>query len=246
MKGLLVRVGADQSAGGGHFNGPVNSETGEFVYVAIPETLGNLPGLSRPYTLVMPHLARFGRALPADFIHPDMHLDPDFDHLTYGDQGGDNKSRGMQIMNKLGPGDLLVFYAGLRDVRPAAHLVYALIGLYVIDSIVLATAVPQAQWNENAHTRRNPGVGDVVVRATPGNSGRLEHCIPIGSFRKPAGRPEKRACYRVEPDILAAWGGLSVADGFLQRSARLPEFSDADRFYDWFQQKRVPLVKRNN
>ena len=38
MKGLLVRVGADQSEGGGRWNGLVNSRTGEFVYVPIPET----------------------------------------------------------------------------------------------------------------------------------------------------------------------------------------------------------------
>jgi hypothetical protein len=34
----LVRVGADQTAAGGHWNGAIDSESGEFVYVAIPET----------------------------------------------------------------------------------------------------------------------------------------------------------------------------------------------------------------
>ena len=45
MRGLLVRVAADQSSGGGHWNGPVNSKTGEFVYVAIPESAAVYPGL---------------------------------------------------------------------------------------------------------------------------------------------------------------------------------------------------------
>jgi hypothetical protein len=178
----------------------------------------------------------------------DMHLDPDFDYLTYGDQGYDKGARGSQIMNKVGPGDLLVFYAGLRDIRPSAHLVYAIIGLYVIDSIMRATSVPQSQRHENAHTRRElkPETLDVVVRAKQGVSGRLERCISIGSYRKPAGHPEKRESYRVEPEVLAAWGEISNADGYLQRSARLPEFKDADRFYEWFLSKGVTLVQRNN
>ncbi len=37
MTGLLVRIGADLSKVGGGFNGPVDSETGEFVYVPIRE-----------------------------------------------------------------------------------------------------------------------------------------------------------------------------------------------------------------
>jgi hypothetical protein len=60
-----------------------------------------------------------------------------------------------------------------------------------------------------------------VVRAKPKISGRLEKCLPIGSFRVPADQPQKRASYRVNSEILATWGGLSIADGFLQRSARL-------------------------
>jgi hypothetical protein len=37
-----------------------------------------------------------------------------------------------------------------------------------------------------------------------------------------------------------------VKNGYLQRSARLPEFSQADRLYDWFQAQNVPLLDRNN
>jgi len=77
-------------------------------------------------------------------------------------------------------------------------------------------------------------------------SGRLERCLPIGSYRKPAGQPQKNSSYRVEIGLLEKWGGLSIADGFLQRSARLTEFNDANRFYDWFLEQRVPLIQRNN
>jgi hypothetical protein len=236
MKGLLVRVAADQSEGGGYWNGPADSVTGQFVYVAIPESAPMHPGLDKPYAALGSPLADFGATLPPHLFQQNMHLDPDFNHLTYGDQG----ERAKQIRTKVGPGDLLVFYAGMRDVRPAAGLVYALIGLYVVEALLPALAVPVAQRHENAHTRRilATGASDVVVRARREVSGRLERCIPIGDYRERA--------YRVWPKLLAAWGGLSVNNGYLQRSARLPEFLQANRFYDWFLAQNVALLPRNN
>lgn len=236
MKGLLVRVAADQSEGGGYWNGPADSGTGQFVYVAIPESAPMHPGLNKPYAGLGSPLAGLGATLPPHLSAQDMHLDPDFDHLTYGDRG----ERAKQIRTKVGPGDLLVFYAGMRDVRPPARLVYALIGLYVVEDIVSALTVPVTRCHENAHTRRilAEGASDIVVRARREVSGRLERCIPIGDYRERA--------YRVWPQLLAAWGGLNVNNGYLQRSARLPEFSQADRFYDWFQAQKVALLPRNN
>jgi hypothetical protein len=165
-----------------------------------------------------------------------MHLDPDFDHLTYGDQG----ERAKQIRSKLALGDLLVFYAGLQPVSRSAGLVYALIGIYVIDDIVSAFSVPVAQRHENAHTRRvlAATATDIVVRARKGVSGRLLRCIPIGNYRSGA--------YRVWPRLLTSWGGLSVKNGYLQRSARLPELLNAATFYDWFKALKPILVPRNN
>jgi hypothetical protein len=164
-----------------------------------------------------------------------MHLDPDFSQLTYGDGG----ERAKQIRSKLSAGDLIVFYGGLCDPRHGRRLVYAIIGLYVVDEIVSAASVPRLRWHENAHTRRAaPDEGEIVVRARPGVSGRLEQCLPIGGFRERA--------YRVRPHLLTEWGGLSVRNGYLQRSARLPEFNDARRFYRWFQAQGVPVVPRNN
>ena len=60
----------------------------------------------------------------------------------------------------------------------------------------------------------------------------------MGEFRDRA--------YRVTPDLEAAWGGLSVKNGYVQRSVVPPSFRDASRFYDWFLQQDVSLVKRNN
>ena len=244
MKALLVRVGADQSEGGGNWNAPVDSETLKFAYVPIPETYPVHPGMNCPYSLIQSTVRTFGTSVPPWLEKLDMHLDPDFDYLTYGDQG----QRALQIKQKLGPGDVIVFYAGLRDIRPQPGLVYALIGLYVIDEIVSAHSVERSRWGENAHTRRVPTSGgcDIVIRAKPGISGRLSRCLPIGSFRSPQHNPNKRPSYRVYPSILDAWGGLTVADGYLQRSARLPEFLNAAQFYSWFKHHDVSIIARNN
>ena len=66
-----------------------------------------------------------------------------YDHLTYGDA----RERAKQIQTKLGPGDLMAFYAGMRDVQPFAGLIYALIGLYLVEEIVPALTVPSARWH---------------------------------------------------------------------------------------------------
>ena len=236
MRALLVRVAADQSQGGGSWNGPACSKSAQFVYVAIPETSPTHRGLHKPYANLTGYLTRMGSKLPAHLGPQNMHIDPDFDHLTYGDGG----ERGKQIATKLGQDDLLVFYAGMQDIHASQGLIYALIGLYVIKDIVPAVCVPTADRDRNAHTRRilAAGVTDIVVRARPDVSGRLKRFIPIGNYRKRA--------YRVWPALLKTWGGLQVKDGYLQRSARLPEFVNAKEFYRWFKARRVPFVQRNN
>jgi hypothetical protein len=235
MRGLLVRVAADQSKGGGSWNGPADSSNHEFVYAAIPESVPVRSGTRKPYAALRQPLNRFGLDLPSHLKKGHMHLDPDFDHLTYGDGG----ERAKQIHAKIGSGDLLVFYSGMRDVQPPGVLVYALIGLYVVDEIIPVHSVEPDRMHENAHTRRaNLRHGEIVVRARRRLSGRLKQYIPIGDYRERA--------YRVWPKLLKEWGGLTVKNGYLQRSARLPEFSQADRFYDWFQAQNVPLLSRNN
>jgi hypothetical protein len=213
----------------------MESTTGKFVYVPIPESKAVRNGMERPYALVAASVRTLGVELPLALSNQNMHLDPDFSHLTYGDQG----ERAKQIRAKIDKGDLLVFYAGLADINPASRLVYAIIGLYVIAEVVAAIGVPRARWDENAHTRRilPPDSNDIVVRAQPAISGRLERCIPIGAFRNGA--------YRVTQPTLAQWGGISVLNGYLQRSARLPEFLNAAKFYEWLTAQEPTLVARN-
>jgi len=245
MKALLVRIGIDQSYGG--WNAPVDAE-GRFVYVPIPERRGTAfhPGLERRYGEVLPALHCFCREdgcdlccdlrFPKELLECSMHLDPDFECLTYGDEGA---RRGAGMLNMV-EGDLLVFYGGLRPVHLCEHkLVYALMGMYVVEEVLAAARVPAERWYENAHVRKVPrGESDIIVRAKPGDSGRFDRCIPIGEWRDGA--------YRVRRDILAAWGGLSVKDGFSQRSAVPPRFNDPARFLGWLQKEAISPIARNN
>lgn len=236
MRCLLVRVGVDRSEGGGSWNAPVDPTSNEFAYVAIPEARTVRAGMEKPYSALAPVLSKFGVTLPDRLRVRHMHLDPDFDYLSYGDQG----DRARQLRTKLNRGDRIVFYSGMKDVHHGSRLIYAIIGIFVVDGIVLATSVPESARSANAHSRRilAEGAQDIIVRGNPQLSGRLERCLPVGEWRNHA--------YRVRLDLLEAWGGLSVKDGYLQRSARLPEFLDPERFLDWFESKRPRLIRANN
>jgi hypothetical protein len=165
-----------------------------------------------------------------------MHLDPDFEHLTYGDNG---VRRGKDIAD-LGRGDVVIFYSGLRPVATRQHrLVYALVGLYRVREVVRVESVAKPRWSENAHTRCvNHEGSDIIVRGERGSSGRLRRCIPIGEFRDRA--------YRLTHGILKAWGGLSCRDGYLQRSAVPPSLLDPRRFMNWFERQGAELIASNN
>lgn len=236
MKGILVRVAVDQSFG--HWNGPVDPDTGRFCYVPIPEgTQAQRADLSTFYRELEPVLATWpGVKLPDLLALAPTHLDPDFAHLTYGDNGT-RRGRGIAGLNR---GDFVVFYSGLRPVRPTdCVLVYALIGLMRVHEVVPASSIPEARRGENAHTRRaSVAADDIVLRATPDGSGRFSRCLRIGSFRDKA--------YRVLPGVLDAWGGLSCRGGYIQRSAVPPTFLDPERFLRWLAAQDVELMHRNN
>jgi hypothetical protein len=243
MKGLLVRVGVDQAYGG--WNAPVDAE-GRFVYVPIPEAAGTCfhPGLERKYEEVLPALRRYGHdrdmadglRFPPALHGRSMHLDPDFACLTYGDVGNRRGAR----LRDMTDGDLIAFYAGLRPVHPCEHrLVYALVGLYVVHEVVPVESLSPDRWHTNAHARKTVrGESDIVVRAKPAESGRFDRSVPIGEWRAGA--------YRVRRELLAAWGGLSVKDGYIQRSAVPPTFNHPDQFLAWLQRQGVRLAARNN
>ena len=231
MKGLLVRVGIDSTAG--HWNAPVDPFTRRFVFVPIPEEHHVIrKGCERLYEEVRGPLHSFGQDLPRHLRNRRMHLDPDFTHLTY----GDIHPRNLPI-RKMGEGDFIVFYAGLRSIHSTdQELVYAIIGFYSICEVVRSGDVHKEQWHENAHTRRADSEDDLIVRAEPGRSGRLAQCLAIGEYRARA--------YRVRQDLLNAWDGLSVKDGYIQRSGRLPGFLMPEKFIKWFNDQHPVFVRR--
>ena len=192
--------------------------------------------MEKPYSAFVATLSAFGVSLPARFNTLNMHLDPDFTHLTYGDQG----ERAKQLQTNLCPGDTIVFYAGLRDIPSSVRLVYAIIGLLVVEEFVFAADIPEQDRDVNAHSRRilAPGSKDLVVRGRPEVSGRLKRCLPIGEYRDGA--------YRVRQYLLDEWGGLSVKDGYLQRSARLPRFLNPSRFFAWLDKQNPIKIQANN
>ncbi|WP_168708929.1 hypothetical protein [Metallibacterium scheffleri] len=236
MNALLVRVGADLSEGGGRWNGPMRSDTGEFVYVAIPEGKPVHAGYEKPYQAITPLLSSWNVVLPAHLADRHMHLDPDFAQLTYGDQG----QRAVQLRQNLQRDDWVVFYAALRDVLAEGRLIYALIGLLCVDQLIDARTLPLDRRDVNAHSRRilAGNADDLVVTGQADRSGRLQRCLPIGEWRDGA--------YRVRRDLLGVWGGLSVKDGYLQRSARLPRFLDPPRFLSWISKQDPELLRTNN
>lgn len=163
-----------------------------------------------------------------------MHLDPDFEQLTY---GNNENTKGTRLAH-LNQGDFLAFYASLRAIDQPRALVYALIGLIVIDRIIKASEIPEAAWHVNAHTRRTPIVAsDVVIFGQSESSGRFRRAIPIGEYRDRA--------YRIRRDILDSWGGVTAKDGYIQRSAVPPQFKDDMRFLAWLRTQEPSLTQSN-
>ena len=234
MRVLLVRVGTDTTADGGGWNAPVDSRTGLFAYVPIPEKRRVRPGAERPYSLFEDAVSARGGALPDGLLSRHAHVDPDFEHLTYG-----HPSARARRIRECTRGDVLAFYCALRDVGRDRALLYALIGLLVVEEIVDAASVPLERYGENAHTRRDPlDPTDVIVRGRPGESGRLDRCLPFCEYRD--------AAYRVRSSLLEEWGGISSRNGFVVRAPWLISVGDTERFLEWFNSHDLSLVSRNN
>ena len=245
MQAILIRVGIDLTTESGNWNAPCNPKNGDFVYVPIKETdRANVLGMERHYANhIVPALDRFSErnnhtiSLPPHLLNERIHLDPDFGYLTY----GDTDRRGKPLL-KFVEDDLVIFYAGLDPIKPLPdnRLEYALIGMLVVKEIVQVKDISDTKrFDENAHTRiYSSRPTDVIVRGKQKVSGRFESYIPIGEYRDGA--------YRVKRPLLDKWGGLSVKDGYLQRSANLPLFCQPEHFFNWLQQQKPQLMQANN
>lgn len=191
MKIALLRVGIDTGSGGIH--GPLFRD-GSFEFIPIPD----LSGLDeRTYA----GLGRFGRPLIEYFplarharmaSHP-MHVDPEFETFTYGDPSIPKSGLG-----RLEPGDLLVFYCGLRgwdyDVPPALYL----LGYFEVAAAGRAAGFSrqelQSLFGANMHVRHRTIFAEqyerlVLVKGGPGSRllTRAVRISEVGSNR--SGKP---------------------------------------------------------
>jgi hypothetical protein len=248
VQAVLVRVGIDITYG--DWNAPVDPVTGKFVYVPIPEDEGKgiKPIRGDKYKITYQQFKvpceNVGKKIKPDLLSPDKlaHLDPDFEHLTYGDEG--NKATRLGNL-ELGEGDLLVFYSALKPINDgrSCHLWYAIIGFYELDHMEHARDVPPERWKVNAHSRRVPQDDDIVFFGKEGSSGRLDKCICIGECR-----PDKANTYWTKRDLCPEWGEPNPI--YIQRNCALPTLTDPERFYNWLNMemkiRNIELKKRNN
>lgn len=249
MKGLLVRVGIDQTYGG--WNAPCR-DNNSFCYVPIP--ISSKPqdlevfehGLETTYDDFEQAYKRFARENAAAFpnsLHGGLcHLDPDFRFLSYGDSGA--RASRLKDFFEGSTDNFIAFYASFRRIDSnQSCLVYAIIGLYRFEKVHCANKVPELQRCQNAHTRvvdyQRLENKDIVIFGDKSNSGRLKYLLPIGERRT-------NRHYYVREELFAQWGGISVRNGWIQRSAYLPEFLNQKKFLKWFDNQNPEFVHENN
>jgi hypothetical protein len=118
--------------------------------------------------------------------------------------------------------------------------VYAIVGVLRVERVIDAIAFPEEEWHRNAHTRRvlKSYADEVIVLGSRSGSGRLTQAITIGEYRGRA--------YRVTEKLLRAWEGLTVNDGYLQRSANFPFITKPIEFMRWWMNQNPTLIATNN
>lgn len=237
-----MRVGIDATFG--QYNAPIHPDTLDYLYLPIPESKHELhPGLETTYEGIRPFFESWTHTNQSHLVFPEhllglnCHLDPDFENLSYGDQGIGRGNRVVQLEK----GDFIAFFASFRSIQTPSSkppLIYALFGILFVNKVCKVSELSEGEWHVNAHSRRlNSNPDDLVVFASPERSGRFEKAIPIGEYRNGA--------YRVTHSVLEAWEGLSVSDGFIQRSAVPPWFSNPARFLAWLNDQSPKLLHNN-
>ncbi len=239
-KGLLIRVGIDQTCG--KYNSPINPDTNDYIYIPIPQGNDDFrSGMRTSYNDLLPYFKSWCKKnnsqikFPSHLEDKSCHLDPDFNFSTYGDQ---ETGRGLRI-KALKKGDFLAFFASFRPITQCEHkLIYALYGIMIVDRVLKVSDVPKSLLHTNAHTRiNNMNNEHLVVFANPNLSGRFNKAIPIGEFRDRS--------YRVKKELLNAWGNIDVQGGFIQRSVNPPWFKNPNKFLKWFESQQVKLINSN-
>lgn len=183
-KALLLRVGIDRGTGG--TLAPIFPD-GTFEYVPIPEECGT--NSTDTYATLRARgggsLARF---LPARLagLHP--HIDPDFHAMTYGDAAPRKRFQ----LNRLCPGDLLVFYAGLTPVPPVDTPRLFVVGYLEVKNVHRLTASDvrfnrdlRSRFGETAHfARRVPDRALTLIEGSKNRSRLLARALPLADGRQ--------------------------------------------------------------
>lgn len=224
MNVVLLRIGIDTGSGGIH--GPLFAD-GAFEYIPIPDghavderTYGNTVG--RHGGKLIDYFPASMRNRMAD---QPMHVDPEFDTFTYGDPTTPKAG-----LRHLKPGDLLVFYCGLRGWEcPAAPSLY-LMGFFEVEKAGVASQYTKTELNRlfscNFHVRhrrvfQRQKESLVLVKGTR-NSRLLPKAVRLSADSKDrAGKPLKILSTDMQ-GIFGTFGGrLSI-----QRSP--PRFVDPE------------------
>jgi hypothetical protein len=183
MQALLLRVGIDTGSGG--CLAPI-FEDGSFEYIPIPETAASSE--NRTYSHLPGRIHRsLTSALPARLHHSIPHYDPEFETVTYGDPGRTKRSQ----LRRLVPGDLLVFYAGLKPSDGVHNPGLFIIGYFTVREVHDFSRTPVERrlstlrrLANNAHLkRRDLDEGLVIVEGDRLHSKLLSRALPLGDAK---------------------------------------------------------------
>jgi hypothetical protein len=194
MNVVLLRIGIDTGCGGIH--GPLFADR-TFEYIPIPDgqtvderTYGNT--LGRCGRKLIDYFPASMRNRMAD---QPMHVDPEFDTFTYGDPTAPKAG-----LRHLKPGDLLVFYCGLRGWDFASDPALYLMGFFEVEKAGVASELTKTELDRlfscNFHVRhrrvfQRQKESLVVVKGTT-NSRLLHKAIRISANGKDrTGKPLK-------------------------------------------------------
>ena len=208
MRVYLANVGANS---GHRFASPL-FEDGSFEFIPIPEDEGQTSGVR--YSDLRSHYDPSSSLLP--YVPPRLHdavchNDPEFETLTYGDNGENGRS---SALTRIQPGDVLLFLARLErwaDGKRAGQFGFYLIGGLSTDYAEFIT--PQSgrrdRFAKNAHAIR----GDERFFGVAGTSRsrRFRRAVPLTReicgkvFRAADGAPWEWAAGKSDLSIIGSY-----------------------------------------
>jgi len=180
MKAMLLRVGIDKGTDG--TLAPIFAD-GSFEYIPISEG----DSRSKEDRTYRNTIGRTGKLLsvylPSKIAGRKIHFDPEFKTFTYGDP-----TIKRNYLLKLGTGDLLVFYAGLKPFENAKHKesLY-LIGYFTIKKVIDFNKLSRTEirrcyalYPNNAHLKRSCSTwGLVIIIGDKNRSKLITKAVPI-------------------------------------------------------------------